>query len=64
MAYREGALDGRRRAAEKQRSRDDDRERLERDIIAPMELARENSFFASLDAPKMRIVAVGKKKFP
>lgn len=63
MAYRESVLDGRKRASEKQRSRDNDMKRLERGVIAPMELARENGFFASLNAPKMRIIAVGKKKF-
>ena len=48
------------RAAEKQASRDADAARLAAGEITPAELARENSFFGSLDLSGFRIAAIGK----
>lgn len=48
------------RAAEKQASRDRDAARLAADEITPAALARENSFFGSLDLSGFRIAAIGK----
>jgi len=48
------------RAAEKQASRDADAARLAAGAVTPAELARENSFFGSLDLSGFRIAAIGK----
>lgn len=52
-------LDGPDRAAAKQASRDRDLSRLASGDVGQGELRRENSFFASLDVSKLKMVAIG-----
>lgn len=59
MRYRILKLNEAERARQKQASRDRDADRLARGEISPAELAEENSFFASLDVSRFKIVAIG-----
>jgi hypothetical protein len=56
---REFKLDPKKRAAEKQASRDRDLERLRKGEVTPEELTKENNFFAALDLTKFKIVSIG-----
>lgn len=47
------------RAAEKQRARDLDAQRLEAGEVSPAQLQAENNFFAGLDLSSFRIAAIG-----
>ena len=60
---REFKLDPKKRAAEKQASRDRDLERLKRGEITPEELTKENDFFAALDLAEFEIVSIGGRPF-
>lgn len=61
MTHSVGHLDSRKRALEKQESRDRDRARLDDLSVDPSQLRRENSFFASLPLHRFKIVAIGGK---
>ncbi|WP_416067800.1 hypothetical protein ACK9YZ_23630 [Rhizobium sp. ZK1] len=61
MAYEVLKLDGHKRAAAKQASRDEDVRRVASGEISDPDLKRENSFFGSLDKSKFRMVAIGGK---
>jgi hypothetical protein len=63
MVMKDGTFDWKKRAAEKQASRDRDFERLRNGEVTPEELARENDFFAALDLADFKIVAMGGKPF-
>ncbi|CAH2606174.1 conserved protein of unknown function (plasmid) [Rhodovastum atsumiense] len=55
----DGILDQKRRADEKQASRDRDQQRLAAGEVTAAELARENSFFRSFDLEKFAIESIG-----
>lgn len=52
-------LDVEERARQKQASRERDLARLRNGEVSPAELAHENNFFAALDLPSFKIVAIG-----
>lgn len=62
MAYREMKLNAEHRAHDKQRSRDEDRQRLASGQVDATSLERENNFFAALDLPSFEIEAIGKRR--
>lgn len=62
MSYSVGHLDPRKRALEKQESRDRDQARLADGSVSHSQLRRENSFFASLPLHRFKIVAIGGKR--
>jgi len=59
MSFKVFPLDANERARQKQASRDRDLARLKAGEINPAELAHENNFFAALDLPSFKIVAIG-----
>jgi hypothetical protein len=59
MGRKFGILDPRKRAAEKQASRDRDLERLRTGKVTPEQLTKENSFFDALDIASFKIEAIG-----
>jgi hypothetical protein len=61
MSYRVANLDSRKRALEKQKSRDRDQARLNNGSVSPAELRRENSMFAALPLHRYKMVAIGGK---
>lgn len=61
MSYEVSELDGRKRAAAKQASRENDACRLAAGLVDKHQLKRENSFFGALLESKFRIVAIGGK---
>jgi hypothetical protein len=61
MSYRIAHLDSRKRALEKQESRDRDAARLKNGSISPSELRRENSLFSALPLHRYKMVAIGGK---
>ncbi len=61
MSYRVAHLDSRKRALEKQESRDRDQARLNNGSVSPSQLRRENSAFAALPLHRYKMVAIGGK---
>jgi len=61
MSYRVSHLDSRKRALEKQESRDRDQARLNAGSVRPSELRRENSVFSALPLHRYKMVAIGGK---
>lgn len=61
MKYRVSHLDSRKRALEKQESRDRDQARLNAGSVRPSELRRENSVFSALPLHRYKMVAIGGK---
>ncbi|MBX5041143.1 hypothetical protein [Rhizobium lentis] len=61
MSYRVAHLDSRKRALEKQESRERDQVRLDNGSVSPAQLRRENSAFAELPLHRYKMVAIGGK---
>jgi hypothetical protein len=61
MSYVVAPLDPRKRALEKQESRDRDAARLREGSVNRAELRRENSFFSALPLNRYQMVAIGGK---
>lgn len=59
----DGTLDGAKRAAQKQASRDRDEADLKAGRISQEELMRRNDFFADVDLSNVRIAAIGDKPY-
>jgi hypothetical protein len=61
LSFKVSKLDGAARSASKEASRDWDERRVSAGEVSPAALRRENSFFASLDFSKFKMVAIGGK---
>lgn len=61
MSYKVAHLDPRKRALEKQESRERDQARLNKGSVSASELRRENSAFAALPLHRYKMVAIGGK---
>lgn len=61
MSYKVAHLDSRKRALEKQESRDRDAARLKSGSVSASELRRENSIFSALPLHRYKMVAIGGK---